>query len=204
LQAAIRNLEGKLKVAQDHAAFHRQRADQYDRDVTRFQTAVEAIYEVIGGPVDVAIADSSGVAYDGADFAAVEAAVVFDDGQEAPAEPSHPFQGNGRDPVRTPMFDRDMVKRELRARHIYYPVAKSHRNFSTFLRQSLVSACVEHANYKGYLAGGGIDLTQRNRRLTDVRDACVLLGIDQQRVTDDARMLHNLLYAAGTPGQDFL
>ena len=57
---------------------------------------------------------------------------------------------------------------------------------------------------QNYLAGGGVDLTQRNRRMGDIIDACILLGIDRQRVTDDARMLHSLLYNAGTPGRDFL
>ena len=89
LQTAIRNLEGKIKVAKDHATFHRQRADQYERDVIKYQTAIDAIHEVVGGHVDVAGADGSGIA-DESPFTAAE---VFDDVEEAPAEPSHPLSG---------------------------------------------------------------------------------------------------------------
>jgi hypothetical protein len=191
LESAIRNLEGQLTVARDKAKFHRERAEFYDREAVKFDAAVNAIVAVMGTR-DEDIVE----AFDATDKVDAQREVV--------AEAAKPFQASAPARNGPKVFDRDIIKRELRNHHIRYPVAHSHRKVAHFVRQCLITACVMHPDYQNYLDKGGFNLWGLDTKNNDcIRDAIETLGVNRQKVVDDARVLHRLIYSVGVEGVDY-
>lgn len=204
LVSAIRNLEGKITVAKDKAEFHRARLRVFDAEVAKYETAVEAICEVIGLPRGSVSPPPSAPL---SDTVLQEEGLLpadDDDGEEeAPAEPAQPFQPAAQYPPASNGFDRNVIRRELHARNMQYPVALSNRKQAHFIRQSLITACTKHPDYYTYVSAGGFDLLHTSKRKHHLDHAVETLGIDRQRVSDDARMLYTLIYNEGIHGVDY-
>lgn len=203
LQSAIRNLEGKHKVAEDNAELHRRKAAEFKASAAKFLAAIDAIYEVM----------------DGSDHASktepepkpepepvTTAALAFDNG-EVVTEPVKPFRADVRHPVRTAdgkLVDRHLIRRELEARHMYYPLTKSRRSLSNFVRQSLLAACTQHPDFPVYVAAGGFNLNGNyTKKAEHLRHAIDTLGIDEEKVRDEAKVLHQMIFATGQEGVDY-
>lgn len=193
LETAISNLRGKAQVADDRAThhldrakYHRQQAEIFTAEALKYTTALEAIHEVMGTKPEPTPNKLPSLA------------------EEAKAVEPHPFRLNGAGPSPVVTLDRDTIRRELKARHIFYPVARSHRDVANFVRQSLITACADHPDYQTYIEAGGYDLMHNlNRHGKKLRHAVETLGVDKQKVTDDASVLHKLIFSHGVEGVDY-
>jgi len=194
LEIALKNLRGKAQVAKEKGDFHLARAEEYGRDYLKYTTALEALQEVMGEPNGRTDAD------------------LHVTEEEAPAEPAQPFHNRSAFAqslviAKEPSGFRlalPVVQRELFQRHIYYPVARSHRQFSQFVRQSLIAAIQKHPGYRDYVANGGFDMgDNRGRSIAKIRHALSVLDVDVQTVEQQASELHDAIYMCGVEGTDY-
>ncbi len=101
-------------------------------------------------------------------------------------------------------LDRVFLRRELASRRIYYPAAKSYKNFWQFLRQSTIAKAYEHPDYQPYVDGGGINLSNNQTRTqNDVNTVAKVLNLDIAQIEAEARVIHNMLFKKGVAGRDY-
>lgn len=198
IKLAIDNLKGKASVARDHAThhadrakWHSERATAFHNEAVRYEDAIEALREVSGG--------------------GTRAADVFDDGVYPPVPKPmevlavpEPFPAPAPKPQRANGLDRALIKRKLKVFHIRYPLQPSRRRLGQFVRQCLIAACLDHPDYREYVNIGGQPLGGRYSRTQEAITAAVeFLGLDRQKIVDEARVLHELITTQGEPGRDY-
>lgn len=195
LELALKNLQGKLSVAKDKAQFHKERYEEFNRAALSYAAAYDALQEVMGGPVFfVEEPDEEPVQ------------------EEAPAEAPHPFHNRSAYAqsllvAKQPdgySLNVPAVRRELHRWYIRYPLARSHRAYSHFIKQCLIAACRSHYDYELYVANGGFDLSRNTlRMIKHVRHAVEVLQVDVAEIEKQATELHDAIYMWGVEGKDY-
>lgn len=102
------------------------------------------------------------------------------------------------------VFNRALVHVALRARNIRLPVGPSHKERSSFVRQSLYAAVMGHPDYPSYVRAGGHNFGKLEARIDPyLYDAITKLGIDRADVIDDSLKLQAAVFGWGTDGVDY-